>query len=69
MVNELREPTQPRINSVIGAAIGAAFVIYMVVACCGYATYGTEVESDILTNYPGLEIIHYCHDTVFTYCF
>ena len=33
----------PRVDRVIGAAIGAATAVYALIACCGYATYGGEV--------------------------
>jgi amino acid permease len=52
VTNELHNPTQPRVNLVIVSAIGVAFVIYMIVAGCGYATYGSSVDPDILVNYP-----------------
>ena len=54
MKNELKDPTPARMNAVIVLAIGAAMTLYFVVSCFGYSTYGGNVESDILTNYPGL---------------
>lgn len=50
--NELINPTPSRINGVIVSAIGTAMTLYFIVSCFGYATYGANVESDILTNYP-----------------
>lgn len=50
--NELKNPTVRRVDSVIASSIGMAFVLYMLVANCGYATYGDEVASDILESYP-----------------
>eukprot|EP00602_Paraphysomonas_sp_CaronLab_P002598 CAMPEP_0185020326 /NCGR_PEP_ID=MMETSP1103-20130426/2919_1 /TAXON_ID=36769 /ORGANISM="Paraphysomonas bandaiensis, Strain Caron Lab Isolate" /LENGTH=453 /DNA_ID=CAMNT_0027551155 /DNA_START=88 /DNA_END=1449 /DNA_ORIENTATION=- len=50
--NELRNRTPSRVNMVIAAAIMTAIVLYLTVACFGYSTYGEEVESDILVNYP-----------------
>lgn len=52
VTNELQRPTPDRINSVIALAIAVAFVIYMIVAGCGYKTYGSNVLPDILVNYP-----------------
>lgn len=40
------------VNQVIGYSIGVAFVLYLIVSFCGYATYGSLVQSDILKNYP-----------------
>lgn len=52
ITNELRSPTRRRVDSVIGIAISAALVLYMIVAIEGYRTYGSEVKGDILLNYP-----------------
>jgi len=52
VVNEIERPTMPRIDAVILLAIVLVFLIYMVVAGCGYKTYGDEVEPDILVSYP-----------------
>jgi hypothetical protein len=49
----LKQRTPARVNTVIGLAIGTALLLYIVVAAFGYSTYGSEVESDILVNYPG----------------
>merc|ERR1712196_296584 len=40
------------VNQVIAYSIGVAFVLYLIVSFCGYATYGSLVQSDILKNYP-----------------
>jgi len=52
VTNEMDRPTPARINTVIFCAIGLAFCVYNIVAACGYKTYGSEVEPDILVNYP-----------------
>ncbi len=52
IVNELQNPTQPRMDSVFLGSIGAALCVYCVVAMFGYSTYGDQVEPDILVNYP-----------------
>jgi|AntRauTorckE5430_2_1112549.scaffolds.fasta_scaffold10125_1 amino acid permease len=50
--NELKRPTQQRIDKVIILAISSALILYMIVAIEGYRTYGSEVKGDILLNYP-----------------
>ncbi len=52
IVNELKRPTQRRVDSVIGIAIGCALMLYLTVAVEGYKTYGSEVKGNILLNYP-----------------
>ena len=49
---ELREPSPMRTGIVIGLGIGAALLVYVVVASAGYATFGDLVCSDILNSYP-----------------
>jgi len=51
ITNELKDPTPPRVNSVILRAVGLALTVYILVAVAGYGTFGDSVESDILTNY------------------
>ena len=53
IVNELREPTQARINSVIVSSIGTAFTVFLIIGLAGYTTYGSNVASDLLKSYPG----------------
>lgn len=52
-MNELREPTQARINGVIVSSIGTAFTVFLIVGLAGYTTYGSNVASDLLKSYPG----------------
>ena len=52
VVNELRNPTQRRIDSVSTASVFSSLVVYTVVALAGYYTYGDEVDSNILISYP-----------------
>ena len=52
VVNELRNPTQKRFDTIAGSAITSAGSIYVAVAVAGFLTYGTEVESNILVSYP-----------------
>ena len=41
-----------RIDSIVCSVIGSAFTIYLIMGICGYSTYGSNVESDVLINYP-----------------
>lgn len=52
MVNELRSPTQNRFDRITSVSIFAASALYLIVGISGYATYGSEVDPDILVNYP-----------------
>lgn len=52
IVNELKDPTIARFDIICWSAIGSAFAMYAIVAACGYATYGDDVEDNILINYP-----------------
>jgi amino acid permease len=58
IVNELKRPTIGRINTVIGLSVGTVTILYTVVIFCAYGTYGNNLHSDMLLNYPGL--ICYC---------
>ncbi len=50
--NEIYRQTLETIDSIIVSTIGTASVLYMIVGFCGYETYGSLVDSDILNNYP-----------------
>jgi len=52
IVNELKNPTQRRVDTVFIFSIGCALLLYLVVAIEGYATYGNDVKGNILLNYP-----------------
>ena len=52
VTNEIERPSMTRINTVVVGAIFTAFCVYMIVAGAGYSTYGSEVDPDILVNYP-----------------
>lgn len=52
MVNELRVPTQYRYDRIVMISILTALFLYAVVALAGYQTYGSDVEDNILINYP-----------------
>ncbi|GMI11829.1 hypothetical protein TrVE_jg6533 [Triparma verrucosa] len=50
--NELKERTQAKVNTVIFISIGAALLLYLLVAWSGFNTFGSSLQSDILLNYP-----------------
>lgn len=52
VVHELRNPTQARVDCITRSAILTALLVYGVIAVAGFCTYGSEVESNILVNYP-----------------
>lgn len=52
VTNELRDPSQRRLDSVFAASIGTAVVLYFIVAVAGYSTYGNLVSADLLKRYP-----------------
>ena len=52
IVNELKVPTPTRVNSVILASIGSSYCLYVIIALCGYFTFGSKVKSDLLLNFP-----------------
>eukprot|EP00128_Syssomonas_multiformis_P009843 Colp12_sorted_trinity150504_noHs@11709 len=52
ITNEMANPTQERVNTVIMGAIGTAFTVYLTFAACGYHTFGSLVDSNILKSYP-----------------
>lgn len=52
IATELRKPSQQRLDYVIYISIGVAYMLYMIVAISGYATYGSEVSPNILVSYP-----------------
>jgi len=52
IVNELKVPTPTRVNTVVIASIGSSYCLYVIIALCGYFTFGSEVKSDLLLNFP-----------------
>jgi amino acid permease len=56
---EIRDPSLSRLNIVILMSIAVTLVIYLVVACCGYSTFGGNVDPNILVSYPGA-VINVC---------
>ncbi|KAE8217888.1 hypothetical protein CF319_g8125 [Tilletia indica] len=54
--NELKRNTEKRVNRVIGASVGTAGFVYMVVGGLGYATFGSAVADNIITMYPSTNL-------------
>jgi amino acid permease len=52
VVNELQQRTQAKINLIIVASIGLAFVLFYTVALQGYQTFGSKTRGDVVLNYP-----------------
>ena len=52
VVNELKAPTQAKLDGVVVTSVASACAIYVAVALCGYLTFGATVDGDILDNYP-----------------
>ena len=42
-------------DAVAVVAVGACLALYVCVGMAGYATFGRDVSSDLLENYPGSE--------------
>lgn len=49
-----------RLDSVFMASVCTAFVLFMIVSCCGYATFGSELQPDILKMYPQNTLTSLC---------
>ncbi|OCH96252.1 hypothetical protein OBBRIDRAFT_765760 [Obba rivulosa] len=54
--NEITSNTQARMNTVIGASIGSAAVIYEIIAVFGYLTFGSKVGANIIAMYPSTSL-------------
>lgn len=52
VANEMKNATQPRLDTVISITMFACTGIYIVFAYAGYRSYGNLVESDLLKNLP-----------------
>lgn len=52
MYNELREPTEARLDVVLSSSIGLAGTLYQVVAILGYITFGSSVSNNVIASYP-----------------
>jgi amino acid permease len=51
--NEMQGISVQRVSTVITGAVGTGMGMYLVLASIGYATFGSHVDVDFLTNYPG----------------
>lgn len=51
-INEIRDPTEKRINTLFSYACSSAAACYIIYGVCGYATYGDSIHSDSIVNYP-----------------
>ena len=47
VVSELNPSTMYRIDKVVVLSIGSALLLYLIVAWCGYFTYGDEVQVSV----------------------
>ncbi|KAL1743260.1 transmembrane amino acid transporter protein-domain-containing protein [Schizophyllum fasciatum] len=56
LYNELHTNSQPRMNVVVGASIGAAVLTYEVIAIFGYLTFGSNVGANIIAMYPSTSL-------------
>ena len=45
--------TVDKVNRVVVGAVGTGLSMYLVLATVGYATFGANVEADLLKSYPG----------------
>jgi amino acid permease len=52
IVNELKDPTPLRVNSVFAATMGTATVLYVIVTYSAYSTFGSAMLTDVVKMYP-----------------
>ncbi len=52
VVNELKNPTIERFDTVSNSSIICACVFYLLVSISGYAIYGSSVEANVLISFP-----------------
>jgi amino acid permease len=50
--NALVNPTLRRLGTGTSVALSASLALYLIIAVCGYLTYGSEASSDLLSVYP-----------------
>jgi amino acid permease len=60
IVRELKDPTPRRKALVAMGAMGIALTMFLIVGICGYLTFGSTVDSDILLSYPTSVIVNVC---------
>jgi hypothetical protein len=52
----MQDITLHKVSTVISGAVGTGLGMYLVLASIGYATFGSHVDVDFLTNYPGIAL-------------
>ena len=57
ITNELKNPTNTRLNTSMMTSIFVCLIFYLVVSLCVYYTFGSTVLSDMLINYPNDSIL------------
>ena len=57
ITNELKNPTNTRLNASMMTSIFVCLVFYLIVSLCVYYTFGSTVMSDMLINYPSSSIL------------
>eukprot|EP00472_Partenskyella_glossopodia_P012015 CAMPEP_0197517364 /NCGR_PEP_ID=MMETSP1318-20131121/2342_1 /TAXON_ID=552666 /ORGANISM="Partenskyella glossopodia, Strain RCC365" /LENGTH=413 /DNA_ID=CAMNT_0043066837 /DNA_START=221 /DNA_END=1459 /DNA_ORIENTATION=+ len=60
IVNEIKDLNQKNLNKVIASSVGSGFVVYLIIALSGYATFGSKVAEDILQLYDQNTLITVC---------
>ncbi|KAJ3000232.1 hypothetical protein HDV02_000145 [Globomyces sp. JEL0801] len=55
--NELEDNSSRQINKVISRSIGTSFVVYETIGVIGYLTFGSNVLSNVIAQYPASGII------------
>lgn len=58
--NELKSNTHQRINYVLTTSIGSAAVIYEILGILGYLTFGSNVSSNLISDYHNSMFIAIC---------
>lgn len=57
VISESKKATVANMDKVFGASLATSGSIYLIVAVCGYHTYGSSIKSDLLLNYPVLPAV------------
>ena len=58
--SELNNPTQWRLDTISAAAMLTCCLLFVIVSCAGYSTYGDKLEADILEMYPENSLTSAC---------
>lgn len=54
VMNELREPTPPRLAAVRALSVGSCLCVYLLYASLGYLLFGEGVQGDLLRSLEGM---------------